>query len=112
MRANVGRCGGRRGEGRGELVDVPVGVHVAGGLDRRVAEELLDGLEVAGGVEDALAGGVAGLVHPLAAGRAGGDDAGALEAAVPPAVHAVVAIGLSGNRRTPARGIVFWRHIR
>ena len=48
-----------------ELVDVPVGVDVAGRGDRRVAEELLDGFEVAGVVEDALPSGVAGLVHPL-----------------------------------------------
>ena len=31
----------------GERVDVPVGVDVAGGLDRGVAEQLLDGLQVA-----------------------------------------------------------------
>ncbi len=42
-----------------------------------------DGLEVAGGVEDSLAGGVAALVHALAAGRAWCDDAGGGEAAIP-----------------------------
>jgi hypothetical protein len=44
--------------GRLELVDVPVGVNVAGRGDRRVFEQLLDGLQVAGAVEHRLAGGV------------------------------------------------------
>jgi hypothetical protein len=56
LREHVGHRGG-------ELVDVPVGVDVAGRLNRGVAEQLLDGLEVAGGVEHALAGCVATLVH-------------------------------------------------
>lgn len=79
---------GHRG---GELVDVPVGVDVAGRLDRGMAEQLLDGLEVAGGVEHALAGCVAALVHLLAAGRAGRDDAGGGKAAIPPVVRGVAA---------------------
>src|SRR5215475_13542375 len=55
-----------------------------------MAEKLLNGLQVAVGlVEHPLAGGVASLVHPLTAGLARGDDAGPLEAAVPPAVKAV-----------------------
>ncbi|HEV2974233.1 MAG TPA: hypothetical protein VGX69_04465 [Solirubrobacteraceae bacterium] len=102
----VGFCGGDGGERlrigrfvvvehvghRGcELVDVPVGVDVAGRLDRGVAEQLLDGLEVAGGVEHALAGCVAALVHLLAAGRARRDDAGGGEAAIPPVVRRVAA---------------------
>jgi hypothetical protein len=56
-----------------------------------VAEKLLGGFEVPGHVEDSLAGGVTGLVHPLAAARAGGDDPGALEASVPPRMQAVTA---------------------
>jgi hypothetical protein len=45
----LGEHVGHRG---GELVDVTVGVNVAGRLDRGVAEQLLDGLEVAGRVEN------------------------------------------------------------
>ena len=81
-------------------------------MDRGVAEQLLDGLQVAGGVEHALAGGVAALVHPLAAGRALGHDPGGGEAAVPSVVRAVAAHGFSGKRRTPTRGIVRWPHRR
>jgi len=62
----VGRCPSRRGCRRSS----------GGG----VAEQLLDGLHVAGGVKHALAGGMAALVHPLAAGRARCDDAGGGEA--------------------------------
>lgn len=54
-----------------------------------MAEQLLHGLEVARRVEHALAGGVTRLVHALAARRALGDDAGTLEAPVPPLVHPV-----------------------
>ena len=100
------------GHGGGELVDVPVGVDVAGGLDGGVAEQLLNSLEVACLVEHALTGGVPGLVHPLAAGRPFRDHAGVFEALVPPVMEAVVAHSLSGKRTTPARGTVFWRHIR
>jgi site-specific DNA recombinase len=77
------------GHSRGELVDVPVGVDVAGRLDRGVAEQLLDGLQVSRGVEDALAGGVPRLVHPLAAGGALWDDSRVCEPPVPPRVHPV-----------------------
>jgi hypothetical protein len=79
------------GHGFGELVDVPVGVDVAGCLDRFVAEELLDGFQIPGVVEDLLAGGVAGFVHAFAGGGAFGEDAGVVEAAVPPVVGSVVA---------------------
>lgn len=44
---------------------------------RAVAEQLLHGLEVAGVVQHSLPGCVPGLVHPLAAGRALRDKAGA-----------------------------------
>src|SRR5262245_42079613 len=54
----------------GELVDVPIGVDVAGRLDRRVPEKPLHGLQVPGAIEHPLTGGVAGLVHLLAPGDA------------------------------------------
>jgi hypothetical protein len=47
-------------------------------------------------VEHALAGGVAALVHLLAAGRARRDDAGGGEAAIPPVVRGVAAHRLLG----------------
>ena len=52
------------------------------GLDRRVPEQLLHRLQVPlGGVQEALTGGVPGLVHPLPARGALRDDAGVLEGA-------------------------------
>jgi hypothetical protein len=68
-----------------------------------VAEQLLDGLEVARVIEQPLAGRVAGLVHPLAARRALGDDPGVREAAIPPVVQAVVAHRLVGERALRGR---------
>jgi hypothetical protein len=44
------------GHRRGELVDVPVRIDVACGLDRGVPEQLLDRLQIARTVEHALAG--------------------------------------------------------
>lgn len=100
------------GHRRGELVDVPVGVDVAGRLDGGVAEELLHSLEVAGGVEHALAGCVATLVHALAAGRARCDDAGGGEAAIPPVVRGVSAHRLVGVAAHADAGIVRCVHSR
>jgi hypothetical protein len=53
--------------GRRKLTDVPVGVDVAGRLNRGVPEQLLHRLEVAGAVEHPLPRRVTGLVHPLIA---------------------------------------------
>lgn len=61
------------------------------GFAQLTALSILDGLQVAGGVEHALAGCVAALVHALAAGGAGRDDAGGGEAAIPPVVRGVAA---------------------
>ena len=56
-----------------------------------MAEQLLDGLQIPGGVEHPLAGAMASLVHPLTARLPFRDDPGAGEAAVPPVVGSVLA---------------------
>jgi hypothetical protein len=73
-----------------------------------VAEKLLGGFEVSGHVEDPLAGGVTGLVHPLAAAGTGGDDPGALEASVPPRMQAVTAHRLIREQVVTERRISAW----
>jgi hypothetical protein len=81
-------------QGLGELLDVPVGVDVARRLNRRMAEQLLNRLEVPGRVEEALAAGMPGLVYPLSRRDALGDDPGPVKASVPPVVEAVNTHGL------------------
>jgi hypothetical protein len=92
-------------QGLGELVDVPIGVDVAGCLDAFVAEQLLDGLEVAGLVEDTLARTVPGLVHPFPAGCAFAHNPGPGQAPVPPVVQAVDAHRPAG--KTVDDGLAF-----
>src|SRR5215471_2681023 len=74
------RCRSAKGHPHrlGKLLDVPVDVHVGGRGDRGVPQKALDGLEVAGPVENTLAGRGALL-----------DETGSGEAGVPPVVQAV-----------------------
>jgi hypothetical protein len=62
-----------------------------------MAKESLNRLQVAGGVEDALASGVAGTVHLRPRPLAFRDETGALLALVPPVVGAVSTHGLFGE---------------
>jgi hypothetical protein len=57
--------------GLGELLDVPVGVDVGGRLNRRMAEQLLDSLEIPRLVEDALTGCVSLVIPTLDAATSG-----------------------------------------
>lgn len=62
-------------------------------LNGRVTKELLDGLQVAGPVENTLARRVTRLVRTPAPGRTSRRDTGARQAPVPPVVEPCTPIG-------------------
>ena len=83
-----------------QLVDVPVRVHVARGLNRGLPQQLLGCFQVPGRVENALTGSVPRFVHPLAARRSRATIPARWRQPYHQSWRPWSLIGLSGKRRT------------